>query len=332
MSGPIPAVEPAGHVPVLLREVIEVLAPKDGGVYVDATFGAGGYSRAILDAADCTVWGIDRDPDAIARADALVRRYAGRLRLVQGRFGDMAALLGASGVTRADGVAFDFGVSSMQIDAAARGFSFRFDGPLDMRMEQSGPSAADLDNDLSERELADVIHQLGEERKARAIAKAIVVARGSAPIERTGQLAQIVRGALRGGSRSKGSRGQEPIDPATRTFQALRIKVNDELGEITRGLVAAEALLAAGGRLAVVAFHSLEDRLVKEFLRRRSGRAPAGSRHLPEAAPGRAPSFRLITGGVVTPGQAETAANPRARSARLRGAERSAAPAWGEAA
>lgn len=330
MSALRPGGEASGHVPVLLREVIEVLAPKDGGVYVDATFGAGGYSRAILDAADCTVWGIDRDPEAIARADALLRRYDGRLRLVQGRFGDMQALLGASGVTQADGVAFDFGVSSMQIDAAARGFSFRFDGPLDMRMEQIGPSAADLVNGLSERELADVIHYLGEERRARAVAKAIVIARATAPIERTGQLAEIVRGVLRGPR--KGPRGQEPIDPATRTFQALRIKVNDELGEITRGLVAAEALLAAGGRLAVVAFHSLEDRLVKDFLRRRSGRAPAGSRHLPDSATRRAPSFRLVTGGVVTPGEAEIAANPRARSARLRGAERMAAPAWGEAA
>jgi 16S rRNA (cytosine1402-N4)-methyltransferase len=318
------------HVPVLLREVIELLAPKDGGVYVDATFGAGGYASAILDAADCTVWGIDRDPEAIARADALVRRYAGRLRLVHGRFGDMAALLAAGGVARADGIAFDFGVSSMQIDAAERGFSFRADGPLDMRMEKSGPSAADLVNSLDERSLADLIHELGEERKARAVARAIVVARAAAPIERTGQLAEIVRGAIRGPR--KGVRGQEPIDPATRTFQALRIKVNDELGEIVRGLVAAEALLAAGGRLAVVAFHSLEDRLVKDFLRRRSGRAPAGSRHLPEAAPGRAPSFHLITGGVVTPAADETAANPRARSARLRGAERTAAPAWGEAA
>lgn len=318
------------HVPVLLREVIEVLAPKDGGVYVDATFGAGGYASAILDAADCTVWGIDRDPEAIARADALVRRYAGRLRLVHGRFGDMAALLRAGGVVQADGVAFDFGVSSMQIDAPGRGFSFRTDGPLDMRMEKSGPSAADLVNGLDERTLADVIHELGEERKARAVARAIVVARAAAPIERTAQLAQIVRGAIRGPR--KNVRGQAPIDPATRTFQALRIKVNDELGEIVRGLVAAEALLAAGGRLAVVAFHSLEDRLVKDFLRTRSGRAPAGSRHLPEAAPSRTPSFRLITGGVVTPAEDEIAANPRARSARLRGAERTAAPAWGEAA
>ncbi len=325
MGAPRPA-----HVPVLLREVIELLSPRDGGVYVDATFGAGGYASAILDAADCTVWGIDRDPEAIARADALVRRDDGRLRLVHGRFGDLAALLRACGVARADGVAFDFGVSSMQIDAAERGFSFRADGPLDMRMEKSGPSAADLVNGLDERALADLIHELGEERKARAVARAIVVARAEAPIERTARLAEIVRGAIRGPRR--GVRGQEPIDPATRTFQALRIKVNDELGEIVRGLVAAEALLAAGGRLAVVAFHSLEDRLVKDFLRRRSGRAPAGSRHLPEAAPGRAPSFRLITGGVVTPAEAETAANPRARSARLRGAERTAAPAWGEAA
>lgn len=315
----------ARHIPVLLREVIEVLAPRDGGVYVDATFGAGGYSRAILEAADCTVWGIDRDPEAIARADALVRRYEGRLRLVHGRFGEMAELLGARGVTAADGVAFDFGVSSMQLDEAGRGFSFRFDGPLDMRMEKSGPSAADLVNALSERELADVIHALGEERKARAIARAIVVARAAAPIERTLQLAEIVRRAVR-------ARGHEPIDPATRTFQALRMQVNDELGEIERGLAAAEALLAAGGRLAVVAFHSLEDRRVKEFLRARSGRTPAGSRHLPPAAAGRRPSFRLLDGGVITPGADEIAVNPRSRSARLRAAERTEAPAWGQAA
>ncbi|GIK98598.1 MAG: ribosomal RNA small subunit methyltransferase H [Alphaproteobacteria bacterium] len=315
----------ARHIPVLLREVIEVLAPRDGGVYVDATFGAGGYSRAILEAADCTVWGIDRDPEAIARADALARRYEGRLRLVHGRFGEMAELLSARGVTAADGVAFDFGVSSMQLDEAGRGFSFRFDGPLDMRMEKSGPSAADLVNALSERELADVIHALGEERKARAIARAIVVARAAAPIERTLQLAEIVRRAVR-------ARGHEPIDPATRTFQALRIQVNDELGEIERGLAAAEALLAAGGRLAVVAFHSLEDRRVKEFLRARSGRAPAGSRHLPPAAAGRRPSFRLLDGGVITPGADEIAVNPRSRSARLRAAERTEAPAWGQAA
>lgn len=317
-----------GHVPVLLREVIEVLAPRDGGVYVDATFGAGGYARALLEAARCTVWGIDRDPDAIARADALVARYEGRLHLVQGRFGDMVELLAACGVHAADGIAFDFGVSSMQLDEAARGFSFRADGPLDMRMDKRGASAADLVNQLPERELADLIHSLGEERKARAIAKAIVIARAEAPIERTLQLAEIVRKAVRG----RGPRGPELIDPATRTFQALRIRVNDELGEIRRGLIAAEALLRAGGRLAVVAFHSLEDRLVKEFLRERSGRAPAGSRHLPAADARRAPSFRLISGGVVTPREDELAANPRARSARLRGAERTAAAAWGEAA
>ena len=328
MSAPRNPAAAGGHLPVLLREVIEALAPRDGGIYVDATFGAGGYARAILDAADCTVWGIDRDPEAIARADALVRRYEGRLRLVHGRFGDMRGLLGACGVDAADGVAFDFGVSSMQLDEAARGFSFRFDGPLDMRMEKRGPSAADLVNDLSERELADVIYQLGDERKARAIARAIVVARSAAPIERTLQLAELVRGAVR----ARGPRGPEKIDPATRTFQALRIKVNDELGEIERGRAAAEALLAAGGRLAVVAFHSLEDRLVKEFLRTRSGRAPAGSRHLPPTGDTRTPSFRLIDGGLVAPGAAEVAANPRARSARLRTAQRTDAPAWGEAA
>ncbi|HEX6103750.1 MAG TPA: 16S rRNA (cytosine(1402)-N(4))-methyltransferase RsmH [Alphaproteobacteria bacterium] len=313
-----------GHTPVLLAEVLDALRPKDGGIYVDGTFGAGGYAMGLLDAAQCRVVGIDRDPSAIQRGAALARRYDGRLDLVEGRFGEMDQLLRARGVETADGVALDLGVSSMQLDEAERGFSFRFDGPLDMRMEGSGPTAADLIARASERELADVIFQYGEERRARPIARAIAAARADAPIRTTGRLAEIVRKAA-------GPRAKDGIDPATRTFQAIRIRVNDELGELRRGLMAAETLLAPGGRLAVVSFHSLEDRAVKEFLRARAGAAPQGSRHLPRQAPERVPSFRLLSRGAVTPGDAELTSNPRARSARLRAAERTHAPAWGEA-
>ncbi len=310
------------HRPVLLDEVLEALAPRDGGVYVDGTFGAGGYSRAILDAADCAVWGIDRDPDAVALGAALADEYRGRLTVVGGRFGDMRALLGARGIDKVDGIALDVGVSSPQLDLAARGFSFRLDGPLDMRMEQAGISAADLVNAMPEGELADILFRYGEERASRRIARAIVSARRAGPITRTGELAEIVRHAA-----PPARPGPARIDPATRTFQALRIVVNDELGELARALAAAEALLAAGGRLVVVTFHSLEDREVKEFLRARSGAAPRGSRHLPdEGAPPEA-TFRLLHRQPIRPGAAETAINPRARSARLRAAERTAAPA-----
>ena len=311
---------PAGHTPVLLRDVIEALAPRAGGIYIDGTFGAGGYSRAILESADCTVWAIDRDPQAISGGATMSASYAGRLHLKQGRFGDMRALLASEGVAGADGIALDIGVSSMQIDQAERGFSFRFDGPLDMRMESSGPSAADIVNHAGEGELADIIFNFGEERRARSIARAIVNARKSKPFSRTHQLAEIVR-------RANPGRGADGIDPATRTFQALRIHVNDELGELERGLRAAEALLKTGGRLAVVTFHSLEDRQVKNFLRDRSGAAPRVSRHLPpESANDAAPSFRLLPQNGRTAGEDEIARNPRARSARLRAAERLAAP------
>jgi 16S rRNA (cytosine1402-N4)-methyltransferase len=313
-----------GHRPVMLREVLEVLNPRNGGIYVDGTFGAGGYSRALLDAADCTVWGVDRDPDSIATGASLAQRYQGRLNLITGRFGDMAALLNARGVDATDGVALDIGVSSMQIDRPERGFSFRADGPLDMRMEKQGESAADVVNGRSERELADIIHDYGEERRARAIARAIVAARQAASIAGTLQLAEIVRRAF--GGKSAGG-----IDPATRTFQALRIYVNDELGEIDRGMLAAEALLRSGGRMAVVTFHSLEDRRVKRFLRLRSGRSPQQSRHRPQRpASWREPdpSFRLLPANGTVPTADEVRGNPRARSARLRAAERTAAPAW----
>ncbi len=324
MSGATPRHATGGHEPVLLGAVLAALAPRDGGIYIDGTFGAGGYSRAILAAADCTVWAIDRDPAAIRRAAALAP--ADRLVAIEGRFGDMERLLRARGLEAADGVAFDLGVSSMQLDQAERGFSFRFDGPLDMRMGGDGPSAADLVNTLSEGELADLIHRYGEERHARPIARAIVRERAAAPIHRTLALAEIVRRAL--GSRGRSADG---IDPATRTFQALRIAVNDEIGELVRGLVASEALLKTGGRLAVVSFHSLEDRPVKQFLRERSGRLPAPSRHHPAAPAARAPSFRRIDPDLVRPEAAELARNPRARSARMRAAERSDAPAWGMA-
>ncbi|HVI90375.1 MAG TPA: 16S rRNA (cytosine(1402)-N(4))-methyltransferase RsmH [Dongiaceae bacterium] len=311
----INATTTAPHQPVLLTEVVTALAPRDGAIYVDGTFGAGGYSRAILDAANCTVFAIDRDPDAVNGAKPLLELYAGRLHILQGRFGDMADLLSREGISAVQGVTLDLGVSSMQLDQAARGFSFRFSGPLDMRMEQHGESAADLVNTLAEQPLADLIFTFGEEKKARRIAKAIIAARALAPITETQQLADIVRRAI----------GPTPglrIDPATRTFQALRIAVNDEMGEIDRGLAAAEQVLAPGGRLAVVSFHSLEDRRVKTFLRDRSATAPRGSRHLPDPHQKQTAHFRLISPGGIAPGEAETDRNPRARSARLRVAER----------
>ncbi len=310
----------AAHIPVLLDEMIDALAPKAGSVYVDGTFGAGGYSRRILESAACTVWAIDRDPNARDLAGRLIERFRGRLFFIEGRFGEMDRLLAERSVTQVEGVVLDLGISSMQIDDAGRGFSFRFDGPLDMRMGQAGPSAADLVNELEEGELADIVFRYGEERMSRRVARAIVERRATAPITTTVELADIVRRVVRP--------SRDGIDPATRTFQALRIAVNDELGEIDRGLSAAERLLAPGGRLVVVTFHSLEDRRVKTFLRRRSGAAPAGSRHLPAPERVTAPSFRLITNKAVLPSQAEIARNPRARSARLRAAERTSAPAW----
>ena len=310
------------HVPVLLAEVVATLKLRDRAVYLDGTFGAGGYSRALLDAASCRVIAFDRDPAAIKTGGDLSARYRDRLTLIEGRFSEMESLLKPLGVDAVSGIVFDLGVSSMQLDDAARGFSFRADGPLDMRMSQHGESAADLVNRLSEAELVQIIRDFGEERFARRVARAILAARKTAPITRTGQLAALVRRSVPASTM---------IDPATRTFQALRIAVNDELSELDRGLIAAERLLAPGGRLAVISFHSLEDRRVKSFLRVRSGHAPRSTRHLP-AAREREPSFRLLTSKPVTPSTAELALNPRARSARLRAAERTAAPAWGEAA
>ena len=305
----------SGHIPVMLREVLAQLAPRQDGVYLDGTFGGGGYATAILDTARCTLWGIDRDPDAIARGAAVAERFPGRLHLIQGQFGEMMALLSKAGVFLLDGIVLDLGISSFQIDEPERGFSFRGDGPLDMRMSKQGTSAADLVNTLPERDLADVLYELGEERASRRIAKAIVTARIEAPIETTGRLASIIRSVM-----PKDGSG---MDPATRSFQALRIEVNDELGEIERALAAAAKLLAPGGRLVVVSFHSLEDRIVKRFMNEIAGRAPGLSRHDPRGLTDRpAALFRMLTTKALRPRADETNINPRARSARLRAIER----------
>jgi 16S rRNA (cytosine1402-N4)-methyltransferase len=307
------------HISVLRDEAVSALAPIDGGLYVDGTFGAGGYSRAILDMADTKVLGIDRDEDAITGGASLVEDAKGRLTLVQGRFGDIKEIIQELGVDRVDGVVLDVGVSSMQLDTAERGFSFRFDGPLDMRMERDGPSAADLVNELAEKDLAALIRTFGEERRAGHIAKAILAERANGRIASTAQLAKICESVL--------GRHPDMIHPATRTFQALRIAVNDELGELLRALFAAEEVLAPGGRLAVVSFHSLEDRIVKTFLAERSRTTPNVSRHAP-ATFAATPTFIPIIRSA-TPGEDEMARNPRARSARLRAAERTEAPARG---
>jgi 16S rRNA (cytosine1402-N4)-methyltransferase len=311
----------APHIPVLADAVLAALAPRDDATYIDATFGAGGHSEALLDAARCRVFGIDRDPDAVARGEALAAKHGGRLTLIAGPFGDIERLVGPFAPGPIAGIAFDLGVSSMQLDQAERGFSFRQDGPLDMRMSRDGESAADLIARLSERELTALIRTLGEERFAGRVARAITTAQRRQPIATTGALAEIVRGAI--------PRHEPGLDAATRTFQALRISVNDELGELDRGLAAAERLLMPGGRLAVVSFHSLEDARVKAFLRRRSEEA-RGSRHLPPRPGGPAPSFTLVSRRPVRPGADEIARNPRARSARLRAAVRTAAPPFAE--
>jgi 16S rRNA (cytosine1402-N4)-methyltransferase len=306
----------SGHAPVLRKEAMDALALKAGGVYVDATFGGGGYSRAMLETG-ARVIAYDRDPDAIARGRALVQSAKGKFTLHQGRFGDLEA------EDLVDGVVFDIGVSSFQFDEAARGFSFQADAELDMRMERAGLSAADAVNRLSEGALADLIYRYGEDDNSRRIARAIVRERAATPITRTLQLATLVEDSVGG---RKGAR----THPATKTFQALRMLVNDELGELARGLSAAERALKPGGRLAVVSFHSLEDRLVKRFLIERAVAQGRGSRHTPDAPASRAPSFTLEQKRATQPSDEETEANPRARSARLRWAVRTDAPAWDE--
>ena len=311
MTAPVP------HIPVLLDEVIEALAPQPGDVIIDATFGAGGYTRAILDRG-ATVHAFDRDPDAIAAGSTWdeTREDPPRLILHQRRFSEMVEAMAEVGIRQVDGIAMDIGVSSMQLDQAERGFAFSADGPLDMTMSRSGPTAADFVNEAAEKDIADVLYQYGEERQSRRVARAIVAAR---PLSTTGELANVVRKAL-------GHRPGDKKDPATRTFQAIRIHVNGELDELAQGLSAAEQLLGEGGRLAVVSFHSLEDRMVKKFLREAANANPRGSRHLPETRALPLARFGHLS-KAIRPSQAEIDRNPRARSSTLRSATRTGAPA-----
>jgi len=320
---------PAPHTPVLLRQVIENLAPIPGGLFIDGTLGAGGYTRAILEAGASRVLAFDRDLNAVEAARPLCAQFAGRLTVVNAPFGRMegfarAAVDVAEGPF-ADGVVLDLGVSSMQLDQPERGFSFQSDGPLDMRMSQSGDhagaSAADLVNTLDEEVLANVLYVYGEEKKSRWIAKAIVKRRAVTPFTRTLDLAGVIARVL--GPRKADGRHQ-----ATRSFQALRIAVNDEFGELARALTAAERVLKPGGRLVVVTFHSLEDRMMKRFLNQRSGKVPGASRHMPEFVAAASPSFQIVNQRPISPDEEECAANPRARSSKLRAAIRTTAPPW----
>lgn len=312
------------HAPVLLAEVMAALEPTPEALMIDATFGAGGYSRAIL-ATGAEVIALDRDPSVQTHAEAVAQDFPGRFRLVQVPFSELDHAFAATGRSRLDGVVMDIGVSSMQLDQAERGFSFMRDGPLDMRMSSAGMSAADIVNGWDHGPLAHILKAYGEERQSGRVASAILRRRAERPFERTLDLAEVVEAAL-------GGRRGAAIHPATRTFQALRIAVNDELGELRQGLEAAERVLSPGGRLAVVTFHSLEDRIVKAFLAERSGAAPGGSRHQPEKIERRQPSFTLRFKGSQDATETERATNPRARSARLRAAVRTEAPAWGVAA
>lgn len=323
--GPHEAMPTVRHIPVLLTEVLEALKPSDGDTYIDGTFGAGGYTRAILNAADCRVMAIERDPTAFYAGEALRQLFGNRLILVSNEFSRMEREAEKNNIASVDGVVLDIGVSSMQLDDAARGFSFMRDGPLDMRMSDQGLTAADIVNTYEHGPLAHLIKLYGEERQSGRIATAILRRRQSQAFTRTLDLAEVVEKAL-------GGRRGAPTHPATRTFQALRIAVNDELGELEAGLAAAEASLSPGGRLAVVTFHSLEDRIVKAFFTERSGNAPGGSRHAPVAVETRKPSFTLLFKGAREAGEEELAANPRARSARLRAGVRTDAPVWRAAA
>jgi 16S rRNA (cytosine1402-N4)-methyltransferase len=312
------------HAPVLIDEVIEALAPRAGDVIIDATFGAGGYTRAILKTG-ATVIALDRDPTVQPHADAVANDYPETFRLIRTPFSGLADAFAQTDEAKLDGVVFDIGVSSMQLDQAERGFSFMRDGPLDMRMSDEGETAADIVNTWDHGPMAHIFKLYGDERQSGRVATAILRRRVEKPFERTLDLAEVVEKAL-------GGRRGAPIHPATRVFQALRIAVNDELGELRAGLEAAEATLAPGGRLVVVTFHSLEDRIVKAFLTERTGNAPGGSRHAPVAVETRKPSFTLSFKGAVEAGEAELAANPRARSAKLRAAVRTDAAPWGRIA
>ena len=301
-----------GHVPVLGHEAVQAMAPVDGGAYVDATMGGGGYTRMILGEAGVDVYAFDRDPVAIERAAAWSGAYAGRLTLLPHDFGQMQSVLMQIGVKEVDGVVFDLGVSSVQLDEGDRGFSFRHDGPLNMRMDGAAEfDAQALLAQASEKDLADIIYIYGEEKKSRAIARAIVEARKTQELVSTGQLARLIEATI-------GKRAHEKIHPATRTFQAIRIFVNDELGQLVKGLLAAEKILRTAGRLAVVTFHSLEDRIVKRFLAQRSGQGQGGSRHMPMLAQSYGNTFSLLQTKAIVPSQEEIDQNPRARSARLR--------------
>jgi len=305
---------PAPHIPVMIREVLSYLSPSENDIIIDGTFGAGGYTRAILEAAPCRVIAFDRDETAIAAGQKMVAEFGGRLTLVHARFSQMAEKIAELGFETVSGIVLDIGVSSMQLDQAERGFSFRFEGPLDMRMGQTGQTAADLVNTMDEGALADLIYEFGEERKSRHIAKAIVKARAEKPFETTLELADLIHKVL-------GRKHSDKIHPATRTFQALRIAVNEELTELRETLEQSEALLKPSGRLVVVSFHSLEDRIVKNFLFEKSGGA-APSRHQPMQLEQAAPAFSLLKKGAVSARDDETAVNPRARSAKLRAAMR----------
>lgn len=307
-------IDGAPHIPVLLNEVISGISPKDGGIYVDGTFGSGGYTRAVLTAANCKVIAIDRDPDAVRDGQKLCREFEGRLTLLHGEFGDMVDLVRQTGTDAVDGVMLDIGVSSMQVDQAERGFSFKKDGFLDMRMSRQGLSAADVVNTFSQEELANIIYLYGEERFSRRIASAIVARRKEKVFERTLDFASVVRSAIP-------HKGNDATDPATRTFQALRIYVNDELEQLRSGLNGAEELLKTGGRMAVVSFHSLEDRIVKAFIQEKSGKSARPSKYLPDAVQTEA-VLKPVTKKPILPSEEEINRNIRSRSARLRIAER----------
>ncbi len=314
------------HYSVMLPEVLEALALRSNGVYLDGTFGAGGYSRAILEHNVAALWAVDRDPSVVEKAEELERQFPGKFKLLQGCFSDMERLLKESGQDYVDGIVLDIGVSSMQLDQAERGFSFMRDGPLDMRMGGNGPTAADVVNETEEEDLANIIYKYGEERASRRIAKAIINAREAKSFERTLELSEVVEKAV---GRPKYKKGKKQIHGATRTFQALRIYVNDELGELERGLEAAERLLAPGGRLCVATFHSLEDRIVKEFFKVRSGDVPRGSRHMPSTGDDNPlPTFEMLFRGGKKASKEEIEINVRSRSAKLRAAVRTGEPAW----